>query len=159
MSCAREYVCDDCGSTAGLQRPVTLCRHCGGLLEVRYDLTALPKDFRQRAERRSQNMWRWRELMPLQRDAVPVSLGEGDTPLIRCDRLAQRLGAGKLWLKNDAQMPTGSFKDRGFSLTVSVAAALGVQRGLTYSSGNAGASLAAYATREYRHSRPCRVPV
>ena len=92
-------------------------------------------------------MWRWRELMPLQRDAVPVSLGEGDTPLIRCDRLAQRLGAGKLWLKNDAQMPTGSFKDRGFSLTVSVAAALGVQRGLTYSSGNAGASLAAYATR------------
>jgi threonine synthase len=148
VTVAREYVCDDCASPFGLERPETTCRRCGGLLEVRYHLEALPGDFRERAAAgRSAAMWRWRELLPLPDGAAQVSLGEGDTPLLRCDRLAEQLGVGKLWLKNDAQMPTGSFKDRGFSLAVSMAVALGARRGVTYSSGNAGASLAAYAAR------------
>ncbi len=148
VTVALEYVCDDCARPFGLDRPETTCKACGGLLEVRYDLDALPRDFRERAAAgRPMAMWRWRALLPLPDGAVQVSLGEGDTPLLRCDRLAGQLGVGKLWLKNDAQMPTGSFKDRGFSLAVSMAVALGARRGLTYSSGNAGASLAAYAAR------------
>lgn len=148
MTCATDYVCDDCSRVFSLEGPETTCPHCDGLLEVRYDLGALPRDFRERAAaRRPAAMWRWRELLPLPDGAAPVSLGEGDTPLVGCDRLASQLGVSKLWLKNDAQMPTGSFKDRGFSLAVSMAAALGIRRGLTYSSGNAGASLAAYAAR------------
>lgn len=148
MTCAREYLCDDCGARFGLDQPESLCRSCGGLLEVRYDLSALRPSVRaQAAAERPATIWRWRDLLPLPPGALVISLGEGDTPLLPCPRLAARLGAGKLWVKNDGQMPTGSFKDRGFSVAVSMALAHGITRGVTYSSGNAGASLAAYGAR------------
>jgi threonine synthase len=148
MTSAVEYICDRCGAAFGLDRPENLCRDCGGLLEIRYDLTKVPPDLRARAARaRAENMWRWRDLLPVDPAAVPVSLGEGDTPLLAARELGGRLGLRRLWYKNDSLMPTGSFKDRGFSLAVTVAARLGIRRAFTYSSGNAGASLAAYAAR------------
>lgn len=148
MSCAREYVCDDCGATFGLESAESLCRRCGGLLEVRYDLSSLAPSLRARAAaERPGTIWRWRELLPLPAGATEISLGEGDTPLLPCPRLAARTGAGKLWVKNDGHMPTGSFKDRGFSVAVSMALTYGIRRAVTYSSGNAGASLAAYGAR------------
>jgi len=148
MTSAVGYVCDRCGARSGLDRAENLCRHCGGLLEIGYDLSQVPADLRERAaESRAEHMWRWRDLLPVDPATTPVSLGEGDTPLLAARELGGRLGLRRLWLKNDSLMPTGSFKDRGFSLSVTVAAQLGIRRAFTYSSGNAGASLAAYAAR------------
>jgi threonine synthase len=146
MSSARELRCDDHGHRASLDEPVTLCPVCGSLMEYIYDLETLPKDFAElAASRRAERMWRWRVLFPLPASALVVSLGEGDTPLIDVDPLADLVGVRRLQIKNDAMMPTGSFKDRGFSLAVSQAWHLGLRAGFTYSSGNAGASFAAYA--------------
>jgi threonine synthase len=92
-------------------------------------------------------MWRWHEFYPLHDSSHIVTLGEGGTPLIKSVYAGPKLGLTQLYFKNDALMPTGSFKDRGFSLAVSFAKEVGVKRGLTYSSGNAGSSFAAYASR------------
>jgi threonine synthase len=148
MISAVAYVCDRCGARSGLDRPQNLCQDCGGLLEVGYDLRQIPADLRERAaQSRGTGIWRWRDLLPVDPATEPVSLGEGDTPLLAARGLAEHLGLRRLWLKNDALMPTGSFKDRGFSLAVTAARQLGLRRAFTYSSGNAGASLAAYALR------------
>lgn len=147
-SLATELHCDDQGHALPLDEPATVCPVCGSLLEIAYDLDRAPADLFQRAVRdRSLGIWRWRALLPLPDDAAAVTLGEGDTPLLPAPDLARRLGLGRLWLKNDALMPTGSFKDRGFALAVSVARHYGLTRGFTYSSGNAGASFAAYAAK------------
>jgi threonine synthase len=140
--------CDDNGHEFPLTAPETVCRECGSLLEVQYDLGRAPADLFETAKaNRAQGMWRWRALLPLPAGAEPVTLGEGDTPLLPAPDLARSLGFGAVWLKNDALMPTGSFKDRGFALAVSDAKRHGLTAGFTYSSGNAGASFAAYAAR------------
>ncbi len=140
--------CDDCGHEVSPSGPATVCHLCGGLLEFCYDLGSAPADLFARAAReRALGMWRWRALLPLAAEATAVTLGEGDTPLLDVPDLSHQLGFARLWLKNDSLMPTGSFKDRGFALAVSVARQLGLRRGFTYSSGNAGASFAAYAAR------------
>jgi threonine synthase len=146
MTLAMGYRCDDCRSTAALDSPALLCRRCGGLLEVEYDLGRAPGDLLARAAAaRELGMWRWHELLPLPADARRISLGEGDTPLSSMPGLGARLRIPGLLVKNDSLMPTGSFKDRGFALAVSFARQLGIERAFTYSSGNAGASFAAYA--------------
>lgn len=90
-------------------------------------------------------IWRFAPLLP---DAgVPVSLGEGSTPLVRLPRLEVELGLAQLWLKDESQNPTWSFKDRLCSVAVSVAAAHGVPGIVAASTGNHGASTAAYAAR------------
>ncbi len=148
MGYAMELRCDDCGKTYGMREALNTCPACGGLLEVRYDLDAMRKGIRAIATHpAARSMWRYRGFFPEMRDESVVSLGEGLTPLIRSVRLGPSLGLGNLYFKNDTMMPTGSFKDRGFSLAVSYAKEIGVTRGFTYSSGNAGASLAAYASR------------
>ena len=148
MSLATHLLCDDCGETVALDRLINLCPDCGGLLEVQYDLAALPPGLPERAAAdRGQGMWRWRELLPLPVGAEEITLGEGDSPLLRMSALGAQLGVPKLLVKNDGLMPTGSFKDRGFALAVSVAKNLGATSGFTYSSGNAGASFAAYCAR------------
>lgn len=148
MSLATHLLCDDCAAEIPLLSLINLCPFCGGLLEVQYDLAAAAPDLAQRAGRhREEGMWRWRELLPLPASASPVTLGEGDTPLLEMSELGNRLGIPRLMLKNDGMMPTGSFKDRGFALAVSFAQQLGAKKGFTYSSGNAGASFAAYCSR------------
>jgi len=115
---------------------------------VQYDLktasTALSKSF---SQGRAPTLWRYRELLPLQDDANLVSLGEGFTPVLDARTLAQQLGLQRLWIKDEAQNPTGSFKDRGLSLAVSRAKELGVKKLAIPSAGNAGGSLSAYAAR------------
>jgi threonine synthase len=148
MSLATRLRCDDCGTTAALTELVNLCPNCGGLLEVEYDLSSAPADLAERAAaNRAAGMWRWRDLLPLPEGAPEITLGEGDTPLLDAPELGARLGVPGLLIKNDGLMPTGSFKDRGFALAVSFARNLGARRGFTYSSGNAGASFAAYCRR------------
>ncbi|MBI3064814.1 MAG: pyridoxal-phosphate dependent enzyme, partial [Deltaproteobacteria bacterium] len=74
------------------------------------------------------SLWRYRELLPLQDDANLVTLGEGYTPLLHAKRLGAELGLQRLWIKDEAQNPTGSFKDRGLSLAISRAKELGVKK-------------------------------
>jgi threonine synthase len=92
-------------------------------------------------------MWRWKELLPVRDDTAIVSLGEGDTPLLEINRLAQTLGFTHLYLKDESRNPTGSFKARGLAAAVSKARELGIQRLIMPTAGNAGGALAAYAAR------------
>jgi threonine synthase len=148
MTLATHLRCDDCAAEFPLGGPMTVCPACGGLLEVCYDLDRAPGDlFDRAAANRADGMWRWRALLPLAAGTAPVTLGEGDSPLLDAAGLGASIGVPGLLLKNDAMMPTGSFKDRGFAVALSMAAQWGLRRGFTYSSGNAGASFAAYAAR------------
>jgi threonine synthase len=147
MSFAQEITCARCQKRFDLSELLNLCP-CGSPLLVRYDLIkakgALAKSSFQA---RVASLWRYRELLPLQDDANLVSLGEGYTPLLRAQHLGAELGLRRLWIKDEAQNPTGSFKDRGLSLALSRAKELGVKKAAIPSAGNAGGSFAAYAAR------------
>ncbi len=122
--------------------------HAGRPLLVRYDLAAVRRSVRRDAlAQRPADLWRWRELLPVEQDENVVSLGEGATPLLECPRLAQAVGLERLWIKDESHLPTGSFKARGLALAVSRAKELGVTRVAIPTAGNAGGALAAYAAR------------
>jgi len=118
------------------------------LLEVRYDYDSLRDSVDTSLWRkRPLSIWRYEELLPLDRASVKVSLGEGGTSLHRSIRLAERLGLKKLHVKNEGENPTGSFKDRGMTVGVSKAVEIGAERVVCASTGNTSASLAAYAAK------------
>src|SRR5262249_57160699 len=130
--------CPRCRNSFSLSQLVNLCA-CGSPLLVQYDLKAASTVVSKSAlQGRAPTLWRYRELLPLQDDANLVSLGEGFTPLLDARTLAQQLGLQRLWIKDEAQNPTGSFKDRGLSLAVSRAKELGVKKLAIPSAGNAG---------------------
>jgi threonine synthase len=120
----------------------------GKPLLVRYDLegvrNALTKDA---LAERPQDLWRYRELLPVRRLADIVSLGEAVTPLLTLPKLGKTLGAAEIIVKDEGRLPTGSFKARGLVMAVSMAKALGVTHMAMPTNGNAGAALAAYASR------------
>src|SRR5690242_19767272 len=70
---------------------------------------------------RPTSLWRYREILPLPLDQEPVTLGEGSTPLLPCPRLGRELGFSRLFIKDESQLPTGSFKSRGMTVAVSMA--------------------------------------
>jgi threonine synthase len=147
MTFAREILCPRCHNRLSLSQLLNLCS-CGSPLLVRYDLTkAATALSKATLSGRTSTLWRYRELLPLEDDANLVSLGEGFTPLLEAKNLAREFGMQRLWIKDEAQNPTGSFKDRGLSLAVSRAKELGVKKVAIPSAGNAGGSLAAYAAR------------
>jgi len=136
--------CLSCGATYGKEE-VYLCPRCGGFLDPKYDYDGIAEAFRiEDLPFRERSMWKWREFMPVDR---PVSLGEGDTPLIKCERINEEVSVRNLYLKDETVNPTGSLKDRSTSVNVSVARELGVETVAIISTGNAAASLAAYAAR------------
>src|SRR5262249_39831170 len=92
-------------------------------------------------------LWRYRELLPLPLDQEPVSLGEGCTPLLPCSRLGGQMKVPRLLVKDESQLPTGSFKSRGMTVAVSMARHLGLRRLAIPMAGNAGGALAAYGAR------------
>ncbi|HIH70786.1 MAG TPA: threonine synthase, partial [Methanothermobacter thermautotrophicus] len=117
------------------------CRECGSVLEVECDVEVSRDVFRGRR----QNMWRYREFMPVDPSRI-VSLDEGGTPFVRCDTIGSELGI-ELYVKVEGSNPTGSFKDRGMSVGITKALELGVDTVGCASTGNTSASLAAYAAR------------
>jgi threonine synthase len=120
----------------------------GKPLLVRYDLSGVRSALNKDAlARRPADLWRYRELLPVRRLADIVSLGEAVTPLIRLRKLAAKLGGGEILVKDEGRLPTGSFKARGLVMAVSMGKALGVTHMAMPTNGNAGAALAAYATR------------
>jgi threonine synthase len=94
-------------------------------------------------------MWRWDEFLPVYNPGNIISLGEGDTPIINLTSISEELGLSRLYLKEEALNPTGSFKARGMSAAVSKAKELGIQKIVLPSAGNAGGALAAYAARAH----------
>jgi threonine synthase len=126
--------------------PQTL--HAGRPLWVRYDLEAVRRSVNPLAlARREPGLWRYRELLPVADDNSIVSLGEGRTPLLRCLRLGELLGLRNLWVKDESQLPTGSFKSRGQSVAISMCKQFGIRRVAIPTAGNAGGAMAAYAAR------------
>jgi threonine synthase len=102
-------------------------------------------DFERMRVSRDPSIWRWFEFLPVSDRSSIVSLGEGSTPLIHAPRLGDRIGVPNLYLKNDTVLPTGSLKDRSNSVGLSVARELGFKTAAVMSTGNAAASVAAYA--------------
>ncbi|MEE8344030.1 MAG: threonine synthase [Woeseiaceae bacterium] len=122
--------------------------HEGRPIWVRYDLGAVSRALnKETLQKRPPTIWRYRELLPVEDERVVVSLGEGMSPLLRCDRLGGSLGLSNLFIKDESQMPTGSFKDRGQTVAITMAKWFGVKRVAIPTAGNAGGSMAAYAAR------------
>ncbi|HZG45111.1 MAG TPA: threonine synthase [Allosphingosinicella sp.] len=120
----------------------------GRPLLVRYDLEGVRGALtREALAGRPHDMWRWRELLPVRSAANIVSLGEAATPMVRLDTLGARLGLRDLLVKDEGRLPTGSFKARGLAMAVAMAKELGVAKIAMPTNGNAGAALAAYASR------------
>jgi threonine synthase len=137
--------CSLCGKTCEAAKLHNLCE-CGGPLLVRYDLEKARQSWnREWISGGPSSMWRYAPVLPVAKPNAIVSLGEGMTPLIRTGRLAKKLGADDLWVKDEGVNPTGSFKARGLSCAVSMCVELGVRRVAIPSAGNAAGAMAAYA--------------
>jgi threonine synthase len=122
--------------------------HNGRPIWVRYNLAAIREAVTPAIiATRPPSLWRYRELLPLPLDVEPVSLGEGMSPLLDCPRLGRALGLNRLLVKDESQLPTGSFKSRGMTAAVSMAKWLGVKRLALPTAGNAGGAAAAYGAR------------
>src|SRR6266849_7728630 len=117
---------------------------CSGLLEVKFDLAGKKEP---PWNSRQLSVWKYRELLPVEKEESIVSLAEGGTGLHHCKRLGRKLGLKKLYVKNEGENPTGSFKDRGMTVAISKARELGKKKVLCASTGNTAASLAAYSAR------------
>jgi threonine synthase len=140
--------CGLCGLRHEAHRLHNLCRECGKPLLVRYDLDRARTSLtRESLSGRRPDMWRYREVLPVESDENIVSLGEGWTPLLRAQRLGKRVGVRELFIKDESQNPTQSFKARGMAAAVSMAKELGARKLAVPSAGNAAGALAAYAAR------------
>jgi len=142
--------CSRCGKIYSYEDARLTCeKNDLGRLDIIYDYEAMKevvtKDYL--ASIPLESMWKYKDLIPPKDESKIVSLGEGATPLIKAKRLAEELGLKNLYLKDETRNPTGSFKDRGMSVAVSVAKEFGFTKAVTASSGNAAAALAAYGAR------------
>jgi threonine synthase len=136
--------CKECGTEHELEARY-VCERCFGPLEVRYDLTNLdPESVKRRIQAGPQNLWRYSDFLPFEKPPR-YALPAGCTPLIRAPRLAERLGLGEVWVKNDAANPTHSFKDRVVSVAIAKARELGFETVACASTGNLANAVAAHA--------------
>lgn len=140
--------CTLCGKTYSHRAPMRLCPDDQKPLFARYDLAAAAKTLtRDSLPYRAPNMWRYEEVMPVERPESVITLGEGYTPLMRATRLGEALGMDSLYIKDEGLNPTGSFKARGLSAAVSMAHQLGQMKLTMPSAGNAAGAMAAYAAK------------
>ncbi len=137
--------CPKCGWEAP-RRNIFQCSRCALALEAIVDLRRLSgAELARIRSRKEQTIWRWFEFFPVEERSAVVSLGEGCTPLLRSAILADRSGIDRLYIKNDTVLPTGSLKDRSNAVGISNAKELGFKTAAVVSTGNAAASVAAYA--------------
>jgi threonine synthase len=145
---ATHLECPKCQSHHRYDQFAQLCPECGSPLLVRYDLakirnTVKKTDFASRRE----NLWRYRELLPLVDPAAAVTLGEVMTPLLHLNKLGDQLGFSQLYLKDEGMNPGGTFKSRGAAVGVSRAKELGVTKLAMPTNGNAGAAWSIYCAK------------
>jgi threonine synthase len=140
--------CINCGTKYDVNEIIYFCKKCGDLLEVKYDFEKLSRKLEKSDWRNVPlSVWRYKDFMPIDDFSKIVSLNEGGTGLHSCHRLGKRLGLLQLYVKNEGENPTGSFKDRGMTVGVSKAMELGAKSVICASTGNTSASLAAYAAK------------
>ena len=136
--------CKECGTEYALEARY-VCEQCFGPLEVAYDHSGLdPDSARRRIQAGSAGIWRYADFLPFA-ERPPAPLEPGLTPLVQADRLAERLGLGEVWIKNDAANPTHSFKDRVVAVAVAKARELGFETVACASTGNLANAVAAHA--------------
>lgn len=140
---SNEFVCSSCRKRYQVDARLWRCRQCAGMLDL---AEAAAFDARQ-VDGRERSLWRYRHTFPLAADAPAISLGEGGTPLIPARVPAGLAGERTVHFKLEYLNPTGSFKDRGTTVMMTALSASGVTEAVEDSSGNAGASFAAYAAR------------
>ncbi len=138
--------CVRCGKTYAAVPDLTTCE-CGGILDIIYDYESIKARLTKEvlANRAERSMWRYRELLPIEEGTVPTPLRVGWSPLYEEPRLAQQLGLGRLFVKDDGQNPTASLKDRASAMAVAKAREAGARVIACSSTGNAASSLAGNA--------------
>jgi threonine synthase len=140
--------CINCGTKYDLEDIIYFCRKCGDIIEVKFDLKELKATLKASDwKTKPLSVWRYRDFMPIHEATHLVTLNEGGTGLHRSPRLAEEVGLKEVYVKNEGENPTGSFKDRGMTVGVTKAAELGARHVICASTGNTSASLAAYAAR------------
>ncbi len=141
--------CVSCGAIFDAEQVLYQCPVCGHLLAVQYDLERM--DINPRIwKKRPLSVWRYREILPV--TGEPITLQEGGTPLYHLRRLGAEMGIRELYAKHEGMNPSGSFKDRGMTVGVSMALQLGKRTVACASTGNTSASLAVYAARAGIHA-------
>jgi len=141
-----EYECISCGQKYPSNANIYVCESCGDLLDIKYaydSIAEIPSlaDW----SSRPLGVWRYRELLPSKESSGVVTLQEGGTGLFHCRNLGSKLGLDNLFVKNEGENPTGSFKDRGMTVGVTRALEIGASGVICASTGNTASSLAAYA--------------
>jgi len=138
--------CAACGHRIPFVRPLKVCEQCGGeWIDARYDYDAVRKRWPASLRERPFNMWRYWELLPLHDEAHKVTMGEGGTPLLRATNLGLMLGCPHIYIKDERQGPTGSFKDRQASLAISMMKEQAITEAVVASTGNVAISYSAYS--------------
>src|ERR1700688_3036443 len=137
------FTCVACRANYGPNEDLLLCPKCDNLLEADYDYDGLARLDRDEVSRRSGGVWRWSDFLPVIDHRKIVTLGEGGSALLRCDRIAQEIGIREVWLKTDAPNPTGSLKDRSITVSATKAVEFGYRVLACDSTGNKASSVAA----------------
>ncbi|MCW3983250.1 MAG: threonine synthase [Candidatus Bathyarchaeota archaeon] len=140
--------CINCKATYSVDEVVYFCKKCKDILEIKFDKNELAQNLAASDwKTKPLSVWRYRPLMPIHESTKLVTLGEGGTGLHQSPHLGNELGMKHLYVKNEGENPTGSFKDRGMTVGVTKAVELGARHVICASTGNTSASLAAYAAR------------
>jgi threonine synthase len=140
--------CLECGAELKVGLFPGTCSKCGSAwVNAKYDLNSLPKNWPEIVAERPTNLWRYRELLPFPDGIKIISMGEGWTPMTRAEGLEKEYYSHEIWIKDERQQPTGSFKDRQASCAISALKAKGIEELVIASTGNAAAAYAAYCAR------------
>lgn len=138
--------CSECYAEFSSDEVQTFCQNCQAPLLANYDLVHLKKDITPSILAfRGRGMWRWHELLPIKNKNNIITLGEGDSPLLKSTYFAEEQKFKNIYIKDESQNPTGTFKARGLSAAISAACELGITKVIIPTAGNAGGAMAAYA--------------
>lgn len=141
-------VCLDCDYAAPFSPTSVACPRCNSAWrEARYDYDALGREFPELIANRPFNLWRYRELLPVRNPNADITLGEGGTPLFRAVNLGMMLGCSHIYIKDERQGPTASFKDRQAAVTIAALKEAGITEAVIASTGNVAISYSAFAAR------------
>lgn len=140
--------CIDCGNQSEYHPQSPACPSCGSYWrEAEYDYEKIAQLFTSIMQHRPFDLWRYRELLPLKGTLSDLSMGEGGTPLIRAENLGMMLGNPNIYIKDERQGPTSSFKDRQAAVTINALKEAGITEMVVASTGNVAISYSAYAAR------------
>ena len=139
--------CTKCDKAYSHEQVLFLCS-CGAPLFVRYNLDKVKSSLtKEKIKERSEDIWRYKELLPIIKDENILNLGEGYTPIFHTRSLGRELGLNNLYIKDESLNPTGSFKARGLGTAISKAKELGINKICLPTAGNAGGAAAAYGAK------------